>query len=119
METDGKASTIWRFAHNRAAWVNPYIQTQPLGNVSRDGRFFLFTSDWNGQLGVSADGTPDSAVFIVKLNRKTRTHCICESRRLRAWVLEFGHRAEDSLVPCVRVFDGRDPDRDLAFSAVR
>lgn len=68
IETDGVASTIWRFAHNRAQYVAPYLQTQPLGNVSRDGRWFLFTSDWDGQLGLAADGTPDSAVFLVKLN---------------------------------------------------
>ena len=67
IETDGAASTVWRFAHNRAAYVEPYFQTQPLGNVSRSGRFFLFTSNWDGQLGLSADGTPDSAVFILKL----------------------------------------------------
>lgn len=67
VETDGLASTVWRFAHNRALYVEPYFQTQPIGNVSRDGRFYLFTSDWDGQLGPSVDGTPDSAVFIVKL----------------------------------------------------
>ena len=67
VETDGLASTVWRFAHNRALYVKPYFQMQPIGNVSRDGRFYLFTSDWDGQLGPSADGTPDSAVFIVKL----------------------------------------------------
>jgi hypothetical protein len=68
METDGRASTVWRFAHNRAKWIAPFFNTQPLGNVSRDGRFYLFASDWDGQLGVASDGTPDSAVFIVKLN---------------------------------------------------
>lgn len=67
IETDGGASTVWRFAHDRAAYVAPYFQTQPLGNVSRNGRYYLFTSDWDGQLGISSDGTPDSAVFIVKL----------------------------------------------------
>jgi hypothetical protein len=68
IETDGRASTVWRFAHNRAKWIAPFFNTQPLGNVSRDGRFFLFTSDWDGQLGSASDGMPDSAVFVVKLN---------------------------------------------------
>jgi hypothetical protein len=68
IETDGVASTVWRFAHNRALYVAPYFQTQPLGNVSRDGRFFLFTSTWDAQLGKSADGTPLSDVFIVNLD---------------------------------------------------
>jgi hypothetical protein len=67
VETDGLASTIWRFAHNRAAYLPPYFQTQPLGDVSVDGKFFLFTSDWDNQMGLGADGTPLSDVFIVKL----------------------------------------------------
>ena len=68
IETDGRASTVWRFAHNRATYIPPFFQTQPLGSVSRDGRFFLFTSDWDAQLGKEADGEPLSDVFIVKLN---------------------------------------------------
>jgi hypothetical protein len=68
VETDGLASTIWRFAHNRAVWIAPYFQTQPLGDVSMDGKFFIFTSDWDKQLGWGVDGTPRSDVFIVKLD---------------------------------------------------
>lgn len=68
IETDGLASTIWRFAHNRATYIRPFFQTQPLGSVSRDGAFFLFTSDWDAQLGNGPDGTPRSDVFIVKLD---------------------------------------------------
>jgi hypothetical protein len=68
IETDGLASTVWRFAHHRTYWVNPYFNTQPLGNISRDGRFFSFTSTWDGQLGLESSGTPRSDVWIVKLN---------------------------------------------------
>jgi hypothetical protein len=68
IETDGLASTIWRFAHHRTYWVNPYFNTQPLGNISRDGRFFSFTSTWDGQLGLEPNGTPRSDVWIVKLD---------------------------------------------------
>lgn len=68
IETDGIASTIWRFAHNRATWYPQYFQTQPLGSVSRDGRFFLFTSAWDEQVGSESDGTPRSDVWIVKLD---------------------------------------------------
>ena len=68
IETDGAASTVWRFAHNRATYVAPYFQTQPLGNVSMDGRFLLFTSNWDKQLGTEADGQPLSDAFIVKLD---------------------------------------------------
>jgi hypothetical protein len=67
IETDGLGSTIWRFAHNRAAWTAPHFNTQPLGTVSQDGRFFIFTSNWEGQLGPGADGLPRSDVFILKL----------------------------------------------------
>lgn len=68
LETDGAASTVWRFAHNRAIYVSPYFNTEPLGNVSDDGRFFLFTSTWDLQIGAEADGTPRSDVWIVKLD---------------------------------------------------
>lgn len=67
IETDGGASTVWRFAHNRALYISPFFQTQPLGSVSRDGRFYLFGSDWDAQLGLAPDGTPRSDIFIVKL----------------------------------------------------
>ena len=68
IETDGVASTIWRFAHNRARYYTGYFNTQPLGSVSMDGRFFLFTSGWDEQLGNEANGTPRSDVWIVKLD---------------------------------------------------
>jgi len=68
IETDGVASTVWRFAHNRATYIAPFFQTQPLGSVSMDGRFFLFTSNWDNQLGTGNDGQPRSDVFIVKLD---------------------------------------------------
>ena len=68
IETDGLASTIWRFAHNRATWIDPYFNTQPSGSISRDGRWFLFTSDWDAQLGTGADGAPRSDVYLVNLN---------------------------------------------------
>jgi hypothetical protein len=68
IETDELASTVWRFAHNRATYVEPYFQTQPLGNVSLDGKFFLFTSDWDTQIGFGSDGQPRSDVFVVKLD---------------------------------------------------
>lgn len=67
IETDGVASTVWRFAHNRATYISPYYQTQPLGSVSRDGNFFLFTSNWDAQLGLGTEGTPRADAFIVKL----------------------------------------------------
>ncbi len=68
IETDGLASTVWRFAHNRALWIGPNFNTQPLGNVTADGRWFLFTSGWDTQLGNDDQGLPRSDVWIVKLD---------------------------------------------------
>jgi hypothetical protein len=68
IETDGLASTVWRFAHNRATYFPAYFYTQPLGNTSRDGRFFIFSSDWDAQLGTGTDGKPRTDVFVVKLD---------------------------------------------------
>jgi hypothetical protein len=68
IETDGLASTIWRFAHSRALWIAPNFNTQPLGNVTPDGRWFMFTSGWDTQLGNDPYGKPRSDVWIVKLD---------------------------------------------------
>jgi len=68
LETDGAASTIWRFAHNRASGYTKFFNTQPLGSVSQDGRFFLFTSDWDEQVGISSNNVPRSDAWIVKLD---------------------------------------------------
>ncbi len=67
IETDGLASTIWRFAHNRASAELEYFLTQPLGNVSQDGQFFMFTSDWDQQLGTLSNGSPRPDAWIVEL----------------------------------------------------
>ena len=68
IETDGLASTIWRFAHNRAIWLgDKFYWTQPYGNISLDGRFFSFTSSWDGQVGTDPDGAARTDVWIVHL----------------------------------------------------
>ena len=68
IETDGLASTVWRFAHNRAVWDPEYFWTQPLGNLSLNGRWFAFTSGWDGQVGTTGNGDPRTDVWIVKLD---------------------------------------------------
>ena len=50
VETDGEDSKVWRFAHTYSTAKNGFWST-PRGNVSQDGRFFLYTSDWQDQLG--------------------------------------------------------------------
>ena len=67
VETDRKDSKIWRFAHTYSTAQNGFWSS-PRGNVSQDGRFYMFTSDWEDQLGWDR-GTPSyrTDVFIVEL----------------------------------------------------
>ena len=53
--------------HNRSAVSSAYFNTQPLGNISYDGHYYLFTTDWDNLLGIEADGNPRSDVFIVHM----------------------------------------------------
>jgi hypothetical protein len=68
IETDLLASTVWRFAHTRASVELGYFASQPVGTVSQDGRFYMFTSNWDGQVGIESNGLPRSDVWIVKLD---------------------------------------------------
>ena len=68
IETDGLASTVWRFAHNRAVWDAEYYWTEPVGNLSLDGRFYIFTSGWDNQVGLDKHGDPRTDVWIIKLD---------------------------------------------------
>jgi hypothetical protein len=67
VETDRKDSRVWRFAHTYSTAQNGFWSS-PRGNVSPDGRFYMFTSDWEDQLG-RAPGTSSyrTDVFIVEL----------------------------------------------------
>ncbi len=64
IETDGLASTVWRFAHHRSQVAS--FGDQPRANVSQDGRFVLFTSNWEQTLGRGPDG-PRHDAFVVGL----------------------------------------------------
>jgi hypothetical protein len=66
VETDGGASTIWRFAHTYSTATNGFWST-PRGNVSQDGRFYIFTSDWEDELGRDPQGHYRTDVFMVQL----------------------------------------------------
>jgi hypothetical protein len=66
-ETDGNASKVWRFAHTYSTAKNGFWST-PRGNVSQDGKFFMFTSDWQDQLGKMPNGNQyRTDVFVVEL----------------------------------------------------
>ena len=93
--TDG-SQKIWRFCHTRAlvhmpargedgqkampkdrtkmAESQPYnFWDTPRGNVSQDGRFFMFTSNWEDSVGKDRAGRFRQDVFIVKLERQPAT----------------------------------------------
>jgi|GEM_PF-1994040 len=60
--TDG-SGTVYRFAHHHSVWDRSDFWDDPHGNVSQDGRWYIFTSNWGRTLG---EGRHD--VFIVKLD---------------------------------------------------
>jgi hypothetical protein len=60
VRTDGTQTTVWRFAHHFSTYVG--FWSSPRGNISQDGRFFMFTSNWGNTLGTDREDA-----FIVKL----------------------------------------------------
>lgn len=79
VETDvpGQNPTIWRFAHHRSDVAddtnasNTSFWYEPRPNVSDDGRWVMFTSNWEKTLGTDPAGDTGSGfrqdVFIVQL----------------------------------------------------
>jgi hypothetical protein len=66
-QSTANASKVWRFAHTYSTAKNGFWST-PRGNVSQDGRFFMFTSDWQDQLGkLPGSDKYRTDVFIVEL----------------------------------------------------
>ena len=72
--TNGIGGTVWRFAHHRSAIGSdsdptvPYFWYEPRPNVSPNGQWVIFTSNWEKTLGTdSADGTARQDVFLVQL----------------------------------------------------
>lgn len=75
-------SKVWRFAHDRGtgtfndnAPVNSDFWAGPIGNISQDGKFYLFATNWDWSLGNGrgSGGCPSSGrcredVFIVELH---------------------------------------------------
>ena len=72
--TGGIGGIVYRFAHHRsnvgsdADPAQPYFWYQPIPNVSPDGKWVLFTSNWEKTLGKDAsEGTFRQDVFVVQL----------------------------------------------------
>ena len=73
----GAEPTVWRFAHHRSDVTNDLNAAgtsfwyMPRANVSSDGRWVLFTSNWEKTLGVDPTGEPGGGarqdVFLVAL----------------------------------------------------
>jgi hypothetical protein len=57
---------VWRFAHNYTTAKNGFWST-PRGNVSQDGRFYIFSSDWEDTLGEARNSVYRTDVFLVEL----------------------------------------------------
>jgi len=72
LATDG-SGTVWRFAQHRST-VHARGESGgynfwdcPRGNVSQDGRFYMFTSNWEETLGKDSRGRSREDAFIVQL----------------------------------------------------
>lgn len=78
-EGAGTNGTVWRFAHHRsqvASDLDPLVISfwyTPRANVSPDGRWALFTSNWDKTLGTDPRNDPDGRhredVFLVELSK--------------------------------------------------
>jgi hypothetical protein len=85
IQTDGGAAgaTVWRFAHHRSdirrddGIDGTYFWYQPHASISPNGRWALFTSNWEKTLGTAVGGEPDGLyrtdVFVVALAAGTFT----------------------------------------------
>lgn len=61
--------TVWRIAHTYSTAQNGFFST-PRGNISQDGRFYMFTSDWEDELRKDKSGHFRTDVFIVPLKEQ-------------------------------------------------
>jgi hypothetical protein len=69
LATDG-SGRIWRFAHHRSTYDGNFWTT-PRGNVSPDGEYYIFTSNWEKSLGTDKTGSARTDVFLLHLPQGT------------------------------------------------
>ena len=93
-----ESKQVWRFAHHRST-VHGRGMTNisgqynfwdtPRGNVSQDGRFYMFTSNWEETLGKDRQDRYREDVFIVKLHARAEARRVREANRRE--IGGFGH----------------------------
>jgi hypothetical protein len=66
ISTDPKRPKVFRLGLHRSKPLGDFWDV-PRGNVSPDGRFFMFTSNWEGTLGNSPQRRPRQDVFVLEL----------------------------------------------------
>ena len=71
---NGGGGSVWRFAHHRSIVASdtnpaaPYFWYEPIANVSPNGKWVVFTSNWEKTLGTdAAEHTFRQDVFLVQL----------------------------------------------------
>ena len=79
----GSGGTVWRFAHHRSAVADDLDPSRisfwytPRANVSPDGQWALFTSNWEKTLGTDPGGEAGGAhrqdVFLIELKQSAAT----------------------------------------------
>ena len=84
-EGAGSGATVWRFAHHRSAVANDadpswiYFWYTPRVNISPDGRWALFTSNWEKTLGTDpraeVGGAYRQDVFLISLKAGAGAPC--------------------------------------------
>jgi hypothetical protein len=70
VSTSGNAASVWHFAHHYSTY-NGNFWDSPRGNVSQDGRFFAFTSNWRNSVGTDPYGRNRDDAFVVELAMKS------------------------------------------------
>lgn len=66
VSTSGNATSVWHFAHHNSIY-NGNFWDSPRGNVSQDGRFYMFTSNWANSVGTDPYGQNRDDAFVVEL----------------------------------------------------
>jgi Putative Ig domain len=100
----GVNATVWRFAHHRSTVahdddpIRNYFWYMPRPNVSQDGRWVLFTSNWEKRLGTDPGGESGGRqrqdVFLLKLRTGDGPTAPSGTLRILTTALPTGRRGQ-------------------------